>query len=179
MANYAITNSSNISGIAENALTGTYQALICIAASSGGILYPPVYPALRRGKLYDILVGTNGTPADNYIEWEVVRATVGTTLVWVGSISSISSALALDPADIGCAAFTVINTSAQTNVAATIQPWYVGVNQRASYRWVAAPGSEIVYPAASSGTGTNGLALEARSVGYTGTGTGTLLWQEQ
>jgi hypothetical protein len=44
---------------------------------------------------------------------------------------------------------------------------------------VAAPGSEIVYPAVSSGTGSNGLALKVRSGGYTSTVTGTLMFQEQ
>jgi hypothetical protein len=180
MANFSVTNSTVLAGVAQNALTATYQALIAIAPSSGAMVGPPANLGLRRGKLYDILVGTDGTPADNYIEWEVIRATVGTTLTWLGSVSSVSSGYALDLADAGFQSFVTINTSAQTNVAATAQPWYVGVNQRASYRWVAAPGSEIVHPATSSATTGSGLALAVRSVGgYTGTATGNLLWQEQ
>jgi hypothetical protein len=141
---------------------------------------PPVVTGFRRGKLYDILIGTNGTPADNYMEFAIARATVGTTLTWVGTVSSVSSGFGLDEADTGFSAFVTMNASAETNVAATLgQPFYVGINQRASYRWVAAPGSEIVYPAVSSGTGSNGLALKVRSGGYTSTVTGTLMFQEQ
>jgi hypothetical protein len=52
------------------------------------------------------------------------------------------------------------------------------VNQRASYRWVAAPGSEIVYPANTSATGNNALSLQARSAAYTGTVTGAVMVSE-
>jgi hypothetical protein len=180
MANYSVSNSTIYAGAAQNATTATYASIIAVAASSGGMVGPPVVAGLRRGKLYDILVGTTGTPADQSFEFEVIRATVGTTLTWVGSISSVSSGLALDVADVGCSAFVVTNSSAQTNIAATGVTWYVGINQRASYRWVAAPGSEMVYPAVSSGTGNNGLSLGVRSVsGGTVNATGLVLFQEQ
>lgn len=179
MANYAVSNSTTLAGSSQFAMTTTYKTLIAISPSSGGMVGPPVRPGLARGKLYDILVGTNGTPADNYMEFEVCRATIGTTLTWTGSVSSVSSGYMLDLADVGFSAFVTINASAETNVVATAEPWYVGINQRASYRWVAAPGSEIVHPATSSGTAGGGLALRARSGGYTGTATGTVMVTEQ
>lgn len=181
MSNYGVANSTTGgAGAAQNACTSTYQSLIAVAASSGNMAGPPASTGLRRGKIYDILIGTNGTPADNYIEFEMVRITAGTSVVWVGSISSVSSGYALDQADLGFNAFVTINASAETNLAVTAgQPFYIGINQRASYRWVAAPGSEIVYPAVSSATGSNGLALKARSGGYTSTVTGNILFQEQ
>lgn len=181
MANYGVANSTTMgAGSAQGNMSTTYATLLAIAASSGGMAGPPVVPGLRRGKIYDILIGTNGTPADNYVEYEVVRATVGTTVSWAGSISSVSSAFAIDLADTGFSAFVTMNASAETNISITAgQPWYVGVNQRASYRWVAAPGGELVYPAVSSGSGSNGLALKARSGGYTSTVTGNLMFQEQ
>ena len=49
------------------------------------------------------------------------------------------------------------------------------MNQRASYRWVAAPGSELVYPALAN----NGFVLRAKSGGYTSTFTGAVLVEEQ
>jgi hypothetical protein len=135
-----------------------------------------VNQGLRRGKLYDLLVGTAGTPADFSYEWEVTRCTFTSTVAWLGSMSSVSSGLPLDLADTGCSAFCMNNSSAATNIVVTGQAWYVGINQRASYRWVAAPGSEMVYPVTSS----NGLALQTRSVsGGTATGTGTIYFQEQ
>ena len=107
MANYAISNSTVTAGVAQNNLTSTYQSLLAVAASSGPA-NPPVTAGLRRGQIYDILVGTNGTPADNSLEWEVARATCASTVTWLGSISSVSSAYALDIADVGFAAFSVI-----------------------------------------------------------------------
>jgi hypothetical protein len=181
MANYGVANSTTAgAGTAQLAISATYASQIAVAASSGSMVSNPVVTGLRRGKIYDILVGTNGTPADNYMEFECVRVTAGASVVWLGSISSVSSAFALDMADPGFSAFVTMGASAETNLALTAgQPWYVGVNQRASYRWVAAPGSEIVYPAVSSGTGGNGLALKARSAAYTGTATVNVLFQEQ
>lgn len=176
MANYSITNSTVFAGNTPQTITTTYQTILGVAASSA-ILNPPVAVGLRRGKLYDLLVGTAGTPADFSYEWEVARNTaLNSTGVWLGSLSSVSSGLPLDLADVGCAAFTVNNCSAQTNQVVSGQAWYVGINQRASYRWVAAPGSEIVYPATSSA----GLSLLVRSVsGGTAVATGTIFFQEQ
>jgi hypothetical protein len=180
MANYSITNSTVASvGSSQQTITTTYKTICAVAAStisnntSGNL-------GLRRGKVYDILVGTDAAPGDTYIEYDVARATILTAAnTWAGSLSSFSSAIALDPADGPCNGMIFANSSAETNVA-QVGPdiWYVGVNQRASYRWVAAPGSELVHPAVSSGTGSNGLALRARG-SYTGTVTGNILWQEQ
>ena len=178
MANYGVTNSTIPAGNAQQSVTTTYKTLVLVAASTT-ILNPPVNAAGRRGKIYDLLVGTAGTPADNYMEWDVCRATVGATLAWLGSISSVSSAYPLDIADAGFSAFVLNNSSAETNIVATAEPFYVGINQRASYRWVAAPGSEMVYPIVSSGTGGNALALRTRSAAYTSNATGNIMFQEQ
>jgi hypothetical protein len=178
MANYGVTNSTALAGNAQQAVAATYKTLIATGASSGAA-NPPVFSRLCRGKIYDILVGTNGTPADNFMEWDLARATISSTITLLGSISSVSSACALDMADPGFASFVFNNSSNETGVVVTGEVFYVGVNQRASYRWVAAPGSEFVWPAVSSGSGGNGFALRTRSGAYTGTATGNILFQEQ
>jgi hypothetical protein len=179
VANYGITNSTNFAA-QPNTVT-TYTPLVVVAASSGSFVNAPTVTGLRRSKIYDILVGTNGTPADNFIEWNAQRATVGSSTVWAGSVSSVSSQFALDPADAGFASFVTVNTTAPSSTLFTLQQpiWYEPVNQRASYRWVAAPGSELIIPAVSSGTGSNGIAFSIRSGGYTGTAGMTILFQEQ
>lgn len=180
MPNFLITNSTGMGGGAvQQAVATTYKSLITLGNSSatpsslGAGLY-------KRGKLYDILVGTNGTPADNYMEFDVTMITLGTTPAAVTlGISSLSSNFAADPADNGNALnWIAINSTAEGGITATTEKWYVGVNQRASYRWVAAPGSEIVWPAVSSATAGNGLTLRTRSGGYTGTATGTVYFTE-
>jgi len=180
VANYGVVNSTNIA--TQNAVATTYTPLVVIAASTGSFVNAPTYTGLRRGKVYDLLVGTNGTPADNFVEWAVQRATANSSPAWVGSISSGSSLFALDGADAGFSAFVTVNASATSSALFATQqqqPWYVGVNQRASYRWVAAPGSEIVYPAVSSASAGGALLCQVRSGSYTGTATMTVLFQEQ
>lgn len=186
MANYSVANSTVQAGATPAATATTYGNLITITPSSGNFNASngaPVAIGLRRGKLYDILVGTAGTAADNYMEFAIKRATIGTTTVWTGGVSSVSSMYALDPADVGFSAAVVINTSvsggSSTVGAAQIDAWYVGINQRASYRWVSAPGSEIVYPAATSAVANNGIQGCAKSNGFTGTATMTVMFQEQ
>lgn len=181
MANFSVANSTAIgAGNVQQAISATYKSLLvagnssATTAAAGGGFY-------RRGKLYDILVGTNGTPADNYMEFDVALATLGTTPAGItGSlVSSVSSNFGLDPADTTFISALQINSTAEVGITANTEKWFCPVNQRASYRWVAAPGSEIVYPANSSGTGNNALVLRARSGGYTGTAGATILVNEQ
>ena len=181
MANFSVTNSTAIGGgNVQQAMSATYKSLVIAGNSSATT--STFAGAYRRGKLYDILIGTNGTPADNFMEFDGAVVTLGTTPAGITGalISSLSSNFALDPADnTGFVAALSINSTAEVGVTAPTEKWYVGINQRASYRWVAAPGSEMLYPAASSATGGNGFVLRARSAAYTGTATCTALIQEQ
>lgn len=156
MAKYA---DNNALGGSQQAISSTYKTLLSIFATSG---------SLRRGKVYDVLVGTNGTPADNYMEWDISAMTVDGT-------GTAVTPNPLDPADVACLATSKANYTAEPTVTANSSRFYVGVNQRASYRWVAAPGSELLYPA----TANNGLVLRSRSGGYTGTATGHMDFEEQ
>ena len=158
MANFVISNSTTTAGT-QQAMTTTYKTLVSIVGAES---------APRRGKIYDLLVGTNGTPADNYMEWIVSRVTVPST-------GTVVTPLPLDAADAATLAKIVANSTTEGTVTAGSDLFYVGVNQRASYRWVAAPGSELVWPATSCA----GFVLRARSGGYTGTATGTVYAQEQ
>jgi hypothetical protein len=151
MANYSVTGT-------QSATSSSYKTAIIITSSA----------TTRRTKWFDILVGTAGTPADNYMQFDVSRCTsVGT--------STAFTPLPLDPADAAALSAAGVNATAEGTVTANSSMWNVGINQRASYRWVAAPGSEIVGPATSS----NGLVLRVLSGAYTGASTGTVLFQEQ
>jgi len=182
VANYGIANSTAMgAGNVQAAISATYKSLVVIGNSTTSTATFGT-GGLKRGKLYDLLIGTNGTPADNFLEFDITRVVVGTSSVLGGGLSSLSSNFGLDPADSnGFVNLCTINTSIETAMTATTEAWYIGINQRASYRWVAAPGSEIVWPAVSSSvtTGGNGVAVRARSATYTGTATGNVLWQEQ
>jgi len=157
MAKY---EANNALGGTQQSLSSTYKTLLSLNASSA--------TALRRAKVYDVLIGTNGTPADNYMEWDVSAMTAAGTGTGVTPNK-------LDPADGAALTVATANYTAEPTVTASSSLFYIGVNQRASYRWVAAPGSELVIPA----TNLAGLVLRARSGGYTGTATGAMLFEEQ
>lgn len=162
MARYATSNSL---GGTQVAISTAYKTLVNAYSSST--------TSARRGKIFDVLVGTNGTPADNYMEWDISRFSATAILT-----ATAVTPNPLDPADaaflgVSAANATTENTYVNNGTGASV--FYVGVNQRASYRWVAAPGSELVYAA----TNLVGLGLRAKSGGYTGTATGQLFVEEQ
>jgi hypothetical protein len=180
MANFSITNSTAIgAGNTQQNLTTTYRTLIVIGNSTATTAING-WAGNRRYKITDIIIGTNGAPADNEIEWDLVLVTLGTTPAGITGtlISSISSAFNLDPADITFQGAVQINSSAEVGITAVTEKWYLGANQRASFRDPVNQGQEFIVPANSSGTGSNALALRARSAGYTGTVTATIVGSE-
>ena len=62
MALYSVTNSTGIA--AQVAMTTTDITLVAIIAST---IAPAPVIQLSRAKIYDLLVGVSGTPADNMI----------------------------------------------------------------------------------------------------------------
>jgi hypothetical protein len=181
MANFALTNSTAIgAGNAQQSMATTYKSL-CVAGNSSNTSATGGYAGARRMKLYDILVGTNGTPSDAAMEFDVALITLTASLTGITGtlVSSVSSGFGLDPADVTFQAAMQINSTGEAGITAAVERWYLGINQRASYRWVCQPGGEIL--TAVSGTVQNGLTLRARSPAgaYTGTATGTIMVSEQ
>ena len=163
MANYTLTNGSTASAGTQQSVTTTYvQATLAVTCSTAN----GASTVFRRGKLYDVLVGTNGTPGDTFVEWDISRCTTSSTATFV-------NAPPLDPADSVPNTLGVVNSS-QHGTISVPNLFYIGMNQRASYRWVCAPGSELVWPA----TGSNGLVVRPRG-SYTSTVTATIQFQEQ
>lgn len=157
MARYSF---SNLHAGTQQNLSSSYKTLLSLTAATGAT-------TLRRGWIYDIMVGADGTPADNSITYKVDRQTdVGTGTAGVGS-----------PLDVGDAAGLLVETANNTiepTVTAATQMFELAVNQRASYRWVAAPGGEVIVPA----TNTAGLGVRAKSSAYTSTTTATVHYWE-
>jgi hypothetical protein len=145
MAKYATSN--ELAGT-KQVLTTTYKTQLALTAATA---------TLTRAMIYDIMIGVPGTPADNYVEWDISRQTAAGT----------STALTPNPLDGSIRAAGTVgsgNFTAEGTITATSSVFYIAVNQRASYRWVCAPGSELVIPA----TNLAGLALRAKSAAYTG-----------
>lgn len=99
----------------------------------------------RRMSIYDWIMGSGATPADNAFEWQLRRVTAAGTPAG-GSTVNIEP---LDSADVAALAdATEGRTTDRTIDADSLLS--IPLNQRASFRWVAAPGGEIITPATVS-----------------------------
>ena len=109
---------------------------VAVTSSAQTILHT-LRGASTRAWLYDFTLSASGTPADNTLIWTALRGTTAIT-------STAVTANPLDTADPAS-----VTTAGRT---ATIEPtlggvlWNNALNQRATYRWVAAPGGELVQP---------------------------------
>ena len=115
----------------------------------------------RRGKWYDLIFGSEATPADNAFQYIVQRCTAAGT-------SSAVTPSPLDPADAATEADSGENHTIEPTYTAGLVLLAVGLNQRATFRWVASPGCELVYPATAS----NGIGIQtptSSAVAITGT----------
>lgn len=147
MAKYAVTSGAGTSQVN----TTTYKTQADITAATGAT-------TLRRAWVYDVMFGADGTPADNVLVYKIDRQTSTGT----------RTAIVPPPLDFGDAAALIVvgvATTIEPIVTATTQLIEIGVNQRASYRWVAAPGGELIVPA----TNVAGLGFRSKSPAYTGT----------
>lgn len=109
-----------------------------------------------RPAIADILLSSNATPADNSSEWWVLRFTAAGT----------STAVTPEKYDSGDPAATAVcgkNHSAEPTFG-TVPMLDFAHNQRATFRWVAAPGEEIIAPA----TAANGIGMQCQGVGGSG-----------
>ena len=140
MSQYQVSN--DMAGT-KQATTTTYKTLTEVYA---------VTAALRRGRLVDMTVGTEGTPADNSYQFDVSR--MGTS---AGTVTAATPS-PIDLADVACSSVAGVNATGESTIG--VQLLYIPLNQRASYRWVARDEREaLVWPA----TNFAGLACRAKS----------------
>lgn len=147
MAIYSV--SSLLASATQQATTATYMTQIGLTAQTTGV---------TSAALFDVEFGTSGVPADNYMEYDVSRSTAS-----VGT-GTAATPVPLDGAKRAATTVATICNSAEPTVTSNSSLLYIPVNQRASYRWVAVPGSEMIVPA----TNLAGLAVRSRSAAYTG-----------
>ena len=157
MAKYGMSNGN--AGSAQN-LTTTYKTLWDLTAATGAT-------TLRKAWVYDVTFGTDGTPADNTVTYKIDRQTSTGT-------RSAATPAPLDSADAAALITAGVNTTIEPTVTSATQLLEIATNQRATYRWVAAPGGELVVPA----TNVAGLGGRAKSPAYASTAVATVhLWE--
>lgn len=147
MARYSTTHST---------AAGTNLTIIELVASTA-----------TRGKLYEIIVSSDATPADIASKFRIIRGTVSGTGTALDEVP-------LDPAEPAAQLSAKGGTfTGQTKTANTTLLEF-GLNQRSTFRWVAAPGGEITIPATSD----NWVGLECVSSGGTPNVNVTFHWEE-
>lgn len=152
----AVYTASNALAGTPQALTTTYKSLVVLTAQTTG---------LTRAIVQEFDVGTLGTPADNVVQYDVGRvSTIGTGTNGVPSPTDTTSRAAATVATLNC---TVEPTPG-------VSLFNLALNQRASFRWVAAPGSELIIPAVNLA----GVTIRAQSPAYTGTASASALFLE-
>ncbi len=120
-----------------------------------------------RPQVYDLLIGCGATPADLAGRFIVGRNTAA------GTSTSVTP-LAIDPGDPASLATFGSNHSAEPTYTAGGSLIQIGLNQRATFRWVAIPGGELMVPATSA----NGMGIYTSSHGGTPVCEGTMHWME-
>lgn len=159
MAKYALANNGTAISTQQN-LSTAYKTLVQLTSATGAT-------TLRRAWIYDIMVGTDGTPGDTAVNWIVNRnSSVGTATTHVPT--------PLDSADAAALLTGRVNHTIEGIVTDQTGLVQLGVNQRASYRWVAYPGGELIVPA----TDVNGIGVRAKSASYALTATACINFWE-
>lgn len=95
---------------------------------------------LKRLKVYDMIIGSEAAPNDFAFLWHITRSTTAAT----GGTTPVANAL--DPGD-SQAASTVLHQSATADGTLGTVLVVIPLNQRATFRWVAPQGAEVVGPA--------------------------------
>lgn len=123
--------------------------------------------ATVRPALYDLVLGCGATPADLAGRFILGRYTAAGTATAV-------TPLPIDPGDPAALAAGASNHSAEPTYTAGGIGLQFGLNQRATFRWVASPGGEFMAPA----TAANGFGLYSSSHGGTPICEGTMHYIE-
>lgn len=121
-----------------------------------------------RGRVYDFISGSDATPADAATKLGFRRISAR------GTAATSVTANALDPADPAALLLYDATWNINPTITATSEVLQVPHNQRATFRWVAVPDSEIIIPATSGA----GLALMSIVASATANYAWTTMWQE-
>lgn len=121
-----------------------------------------------RPEIYDVVIGSVASPADNAAEYYFQRYTAAGT-------STAVTPQALDSGDPAATATAGKNHSAEPTYTAGAVLLVVAKNQRATFRFVCREGSEMKLPA----TAANGLGVLSNAVGGSAVTEDFTLWYSE
>ena len=134
MARYSASGSQNLSSSAITALTIASQSTV------------------HRNIIYDIVIANVGSPADLVTLHTIQRITNP------GTAGSAVTPSLLDIADRASQSAVGENHSSEPTYTSATELLEIPLNHRATFRWVAAPGGELITPA------TNNAGIGAKAV---------------
>lgn len=120
-----------------------------------------------RPAIYDLIFGSNATPADNALNWLMQRTTANGT-------NTAVTPTALDEGDPASTATGEENHTAEPTYTANLILLNISANQRSTQRWVSSPGGELISPA----TANNGMGLQPVHSSFTGEVQATIHFEE-
>lgn len=123
--------------------------------------------AAVRCKVFDLIIGSDATPADVATQFNISRTSS------VGTGGTGATSVPLDPLTVAATGAALRGTFSGTPTKAAVLLFFA-LNQRATFRWVAAPGSELI----SVATAANGIDIDSVSSGGTPNADMTLFWEE-
>jgi hypothetical protein len=129
-------------------------------------------PAATRGRIHQVIVGSDATPADVATEYALLRHTTAGITPATTPVAKASDPL-MNPAACTLAGGTFA-TEPVYEAVATNGLLQIPLNQRATYTWIANPGREF---ATVIGTA-NGIGLRSVASGGTPNTNATLAWDE-
>jgi hypothetical protein len=135
--------------MARYSASGT-QTLQSSASGDATALSFAAQSTAHRNIVYELWFGNEGAPADLVTVYHVARVTTD------GAGTSVTPS-ALDPNDRASQCTCLENHTTEPTYTANGELLEMPLNHRATFRWVAAPGSELITPA----TDNNGLGLKA------------------
>lgn len=105
----------------------------------------------RRSGIAEYVLGSEAAPADASILWGVVRVS--------GAVTGTSvTPSPKDPADAGSDAVALENVTSNPTLGVRLAG--IPLHQKATYRWVAVPGQELICPATSN----NGIGWQTNAI---------------
>ena len=142
-----------------------FQRTASLTLSVGSLVADATRP--RRGKIYDLILGSEAAAADNPFLYTLQRCTAAGT-------STAVTPQPLDPADAATESDAGENHTVEPTYTANAILLNIPLNQRATFRWQQDPAYGLVYPA----TAANGFGLQT-DVGSTVLITATMHYEEQ
>ena len=151
MARYSASGSQNLSSSAITALTIASQSTV------------------HRNIIYDIVIANVGSPADLVTLHTIQRITNPNA----ANCTAVTPSL-LDLADRAAQSACGENHTAEPTYTSNQELMEIPLNHRATFRWVAAPGGEIITPATNNaGIGAKAIHATARTERRVG-----CMWEE-